>query len=883
MHRGAYLKATRRRLLYLRIEVSRNRLHRLRAVLPLHQLLEVGWLTAILTTLHRYVTSSITQYQCSQGCVIALALQTFHSAIEEHTMSPLQPSSEAAATGFSDRAALTSTPPLIDHPLPDEPTSPPWKFNPSPRNPFVTFDLSTPVARTMSLPSRNLLSPNTTPMPTPALPDPVMPTVASPATPRSPSLHPRLASLPPPMMHRYATQGSVRMTPSMGFRPTPMPIMNLPTLPLPTPRTPPLEAVTQSPARLRTMPALPLRGPSEVEEADHENAGLDEMEDVDEMDEEEGDGDDDMEMEMPEEHANDDDESPQEVEVPTMGHRLRSPLPPSLSRSPGLQQLPQVDTSPLNITWRRSPDAVVERPNTQYFTPSDPIPPVDILTTPMPAFRKGAAPPGTDYFTSKSPEAHVATPDVTRTPRPGDIDFVPRTVPMPSATPRPGLYQQGSKSMINLLSMSRKQEQNDEEVSATENRISRAPDYFIATTRDTPQPVAGPSGAVDAATQMTKSPTLRRQRSLPMYTTATEPPPYPAFPPHAGPVVIEPRDEEGREQLPPYTNSIYLVAVMPRKMEFTAPGFQSKDRKWKRALCVLEGTAFRVYRVHSGVVEDWWERTVGVGDRTRIDPFTVGTAGTIRVSGLRATERAREQREPPPRHKEDSSPSQDDIDASEATASTSAPIPPCQTKPPASRSRLHLAASLLHPSRSSKPGESSGGMRSRLSFDVPRDAPRSSTASTPRRSSIDSSCTPSASTSPSTSPSSRIHRNNSSDTSPSSSSIQPSGSAAASRPASVTPATSHFGSTTSSCSLEQVPDPKDLLRSYSLQHAESGLASDYTKRKNVIRVRMEGEQFLLQAKDVPGVIEWIEVSSTNLLEKLFAENLSIVQGHTSCY
>lgn len=55
------------------------------------------------------------------------------------------------------------------------------------------------------------------------------------------------------------------------------------------------------------------------------------------------------------------------------------------------------------------------------------------------------------------------------------------------------------------------------------------------------------------------------------------------------------------------------------------------------------------------------------------------------------------------------------------------------------------------------------------------------------------------------------------------------------------------------------PDPKDLIRQYSLQHAESGLASDYQKRKNVIRVRVEGEQFLLQAKDVAAVIDWIEV------------------------
>ena len=58
----------------------------------------------------------------------------------------------------------------------------------------------------------------------------------------------------------------------------------------------------------------------------------------------------------------------------------------------------------------------------------------------------------------------------------------------------------------------------------------------------------------------------------------------------------------------------------------------------------------------------------------------------------------------------------------------------------------------------------------------------------------------------------------------------------------------------------QEPEAKDLMRKYTLQQAESGLASDYTKRKNVIRVRMEGEQFLLQAKDISEVVEWIEVS-----------------------
>lgn len=50
-----------------------------------------------------------------------------------------------------------------------------------------------------------------------------------------------------------------------------------------------------------------------------------------------------------------------------------------------------------------------------------------------------------------------------------------------------------------------------------------------------------------------------------------------------------------------------------------------------------------------------------------------------------------------------------------------------------------------------------------------------------------------------------------------------------------------------------------ILRKYSLQNAETGLASDYAKRKFVIRVRSEGEQFLIQADNILMAIDWIEV------------------------
>ncbi|TNY20508.1 hypothetical protein DMC30DRAFT_352215 [Rhodotorula diobovata] len=66
-----------------------------------------------------------------------------------------------------------------------------------------------------------------------------------------------------------------------------------------------------------------------------------------------------------------------------------------------------------------------------------------------------------------------------------------------------------------------------------------------------------------------------------------------------------------------------------------------------------------------------------------------------------------------------------------------------------------------------------------------------------------------------------------------------------------------------------------LVRHYSLQHAESGLAADYLKRKHVVRVRAEGEQFLLQAKDDRGVIDLIEAlqAATNVALDLDARPL----------
>ncbi|KAG1776299.1 hypothetical protein EV702DRAFT_943661, partial [Suillus placidus] len=114
---------------------------------------------------------------------------------------------------------------------------------------------------------------------------------------------------------------------------------------------------------------------------------------------------------------------------------------------------------------------------------------------------------------------------------------------------------------------------------------------------------------------------LMRRTSMPTFTSASDPPPYPSFDPRL-PKSAPPfqfHEDEGRERLPSYSNSLYLSAIMPLKMEFSSPGVQAKDRKWRRVFCELEGTTLRVYKCPpgasgAGIIGEWWERRVGVGD-----------------------------------------------------------------------------------------------------------------------------------------------------------------------------------------------------------------------------------------------------------------------------
>lgn len=49
-----------------------------------------------------------------------------------------------------------------------------------------------------------------------------------------------------------------------------------------------------------------------------------------------------------------------------------------------------------------------------------------------------------------------------------------------------------------------------------------------------------------------------------------------------------------------------------------------------------------------------------------------------------------------------------------------------------------------------------------------------------------------------------------------------------------------------------------LLKTYSLQHAEVGIAADYVKKRYVIRLRVEADQFLLSCTEIETHVAWLE-------------------------
>ena len=333
---------------------------------------------------------------------------------------------------------------------------------------------------------------------------------------------------------------------------------------------------------------------------------------------------------------------------------------------------------------------------------------------------------------------------------------------------------------------------------------------------------------------------------MPTFTETSAPPPYPTFAPYGGHglkpgLKILPREDEGREELPPYSNDISLRAIMPRKMEFIAPGVQARDRKWRRVMVVLEGTMLKIYRCPVGpggvsAIEQWWESKVGAGDTSSFQMPPPVPPPTAKPEA-REEEKVKQQYLRNPLNTEPSL-------ASGSRTGEQPRMGPGTVKAheqsgsgvTVTKSALNLAVHFL------KTGAKQHG-RSNSDLGPPpspgatgRSAPRAS-LNLPTR---EDSPRPSSSRSTTPLPSTSSNASLRSATPSSSGSRRP------------------VKTAKKRTDLED-PNPNDLIRCYTMQRAESGLGNDYVKRKNVIRVRLEGEQFLLQASDVKSVVEWIEV------------------------
>ncbi|KAG5636473.1 hypothetical protein H0H81_007891 [Sphagnurus paluster] len=763
---------------------------------------------------------------------------------------------------------------------------------------------SEPSEVTKSLPP---LPPGST-MPSPTDTDTQLPTLLRPGLP------PRRITLPLPFPNDNEC-ARLRLSPTIIHRQPPLPL-NLPILP-PVPTFSPLSSSMISGSapwrasatgsslgrskslaviNLRAMPELP-RFPSSsasvagdaAERRERERQQQDEeeedMEDMDEMDMDgDGDGEVGIEVEAAQEHEDDDEGSSPRTSSSISPHQISH----SHSRASSYAEpYPPLPTTTPNIGH----GLTSVRPHSPLLADST-IAGFLVLDSKG----KGKARADTeDYFSVQRTGFRAPAGVWTPHPPPGS----PPPFPMPMPT-RPGMYKHASRSLIDLrVSGEGARGSQSREKSAGKAKSRERSD--LEGVHIDEMPAVAPEGE-DRDTVLPANSTLRRRRSMPTFNASTPPPPYPSFTyplsarQRAMGLLIQPRDDEGRERLPPYSNGVYMRGVVPRKMEFSAPGVQARDRKWRRVLCVVEGTALKFYRCPPGaagvgVLGEWWERKVGVGDVSMEEGpgSDGGRAAALALERERERERERQrvrdrvkgvadgvgqgQTEviipaPAPQSAAPSSvshsharrelPTQTQpqltgehpfVPGQPSPINTPLSSPPSQPpqhqQPPTStRSRLGLA-NLLRPSKHH--ARSNSDTHAPL-VPVHAHSPRASlnipiSANTPGNRSSLSSATASDSVN---------HLSESVSRHSLASSVQ-------SHPQRA-PRLAFSQSTGSTMTTqgEPDPDPSTLIRAYTMQNAESGLGNDYLKRKNVIRVRVEGEQFLIQAKDVADVVAWIE-------------------------
>ncbi|KAG8818155.1 hypothetical protein FRC19_010833 [Serendipita sp. 401] len=458
------------------------------------------------------------------------------------------------------------------------------------------------------------------------------------------------------------------------------------------------------------------------------------------------------------------------------------------------------------------------------------------------AITEGVLPAADDDATSAAPDAGmknapVGSPSTTSQQKtPISAISSPMTPVMGTikGTKRPSVYRQASRSMVDLSTSSVGMGSGDEDDESNQKiNPNLITDLSALAPPLTATPavdnmawlVPPPSPMVIRPSMAKRQSTIRRALSFPslqsaeMPSVANEPPP-PTY------ESIPRREEEGKEVLPRYSNDIILAALVPRKVEFDRPGVQARDRRWNKVWCVLHGTMFKIYKVGTLEVKFGVLSTAPVAGAL---PPT--SASTILSSGRT--------RQPTP-----------SVSGRNPSLTTTGPAP-----------------TISEATESSTPSWKAPLNDTSQHAVLTRNQPGSSTLAPPFAG-IPSSPTPSAT---------------SGATRSSGSSHMTSRTSYYSRP--TTPMTSIAAGLTQShlslantCPQPQAtghgpngrslidnggteiysPSQNALLRQYTLQNAESGLATDYVKRRNVIRVRLEGEQFLMQLAGVEEVVSWIE-------------------------
>lgn len=253
---------------------------------------------------------------------------------------------------------------------------------------------------------------------------------------------------------------------------------------------------------------------------------------------------------------------------------------------------------------------------------------------------------------------------------------------------------------------------------------------------------------------------------------------------------------------------VHIEGNLSRKQEFTAPGVQARDRSWKKHYYILRGTALFVYKFDP--------HRFPLKSENAIVPTTTEEESEENLHVHLPGERRL---------------SQPTILGANGARRGSLDATP--TPSPARRGSIVSAI----------PGERRGSISGVIAAatdhrrgSLPGPSPLSTGAEHARRPSVSSTTN---STTTTGSDAKDIHLFN------------------APRKTSVS---SSIGSATSqSTSIASHFQQNQLLKVYTLQNAESGLAADYVKRKNVVRVRSEGEQFLLQTDSARDVVDWIEV------------------------